>query len=204
MYVILTSKAGQFRTEAGEGLRIVESYDYLFCGRRRAQFVIAQLLGETKIRVVDEVEPVTVNHVPSKFFEKFENLAAARRELEHLCSFGSMDTALVRREAGAGHTPAPASAPGLVHVTFVTNDHKVVAAPHNSNLLRVSLREQGGIPFKCGGGLCGTCKCRIEQGHEHTDEVKAKERKHLSEAQLAQGFRMACQTFILGDIAVSW
>jgi len=203
MYVILTSKAGQFRTEAGEGLRIVESYDYLFCGRPRAHFVIAQLLRETKIRVVDEVEPVTVNHVPSKFFEKFDDLAAARRELEHLCSFGRMDTALVRREPGPVRTqPAPSA--GQVHVTFITNDRKVVAAPPNSNLLRVSLREQGGIPFKCGGGLCGTCKCRIEQGREHTDEVKAKERKHLSEGQLAQGYRMACQTFILGDIAVSW
>jgi Na+-transporting NADH:ubiquinone oxidoreductase subunit NqrF len=34
--------------------------------------------------------------------------------------------------------------------------------------------------------------------------VKAKERKHLSEAQLAEGYRMACQTFLRGDVAVSW
>ena len=38
-------------------------------------------------------------------------------------------------------------------ITFVTNDNKAVQAPDNSNLLRVSLREKGGIPFKCGGGL---------------------------------------------------
>lgn len=92
----------------------------------------------------------------------------------------------------------------MISVTFITNDNKVVQAPENSNLLRVSLREKGGIPFKCGGGLCGTCKCLIERGLEHTDEVKAKERKHLSEEQLAQGYRMACQTFMRGDVAVSW
>ncbi len=91
-----------------------------------------------------------------------------------------------------------------VAVTFFTNDMKTVSAPENSNLLRVSLREQGGIPFKCGGGLCGTCRCRIESGIEHTDAVKPKERRHLTEADLANGFRMACQTFIKGDISVSW
>ncbi|MNT23156.1 1,2-phenylacetyl-CoA epoxidase, subunit E [compost metagenome] len=68
----------------------------------------------------------------------------------------------------------------------------------------MSLREKGGIPFKCGGGLCGTCKCRIEKGHEHTDAVKPKEKKLLAEAELAAGFRLACQTFVNGDIAVSW
>ena len=92
----------------------------------------------------------------------------------------------------------------MIKVTFITNNGKTVAAPENSNLLRVSLREQGGIPFKCGGGLCGTCRCRIESGLEHTDAVKPKERKHLTEEDLQQGCRMACQTFVNGDISVSW
>ena len=88
--------------------------------------------------------------------------------------------------------------------TFLTNGGKVAIAPVNSNLLRVSLREQGGIPFKCGGGLCGTCRCLIESGREHADTVKPKERKHLTEADLLAGFRMACQTFVTGDVSVSW
>ena len=92
----------------------------------------------------------------------------------------------------------------MVTVTFITNDNKSVQAPPNSNLLRVSLREKGGIPFKCGGGLCGTCKCRIESGLEHTDAIKDKERRHLTEADFANGYRMACQTFVAGDVSVSW
>ena len=93
----------------------------------------------------------------------------------------------------------------MVKVTFVTNDGKVATAPDNSNLLRVSLREKGGIPFKCGGGLCGTCKCRIESGIENTDAIKDKERKHLTEADFAVNYRMACQTFIVkGEVSVSW
>ena len=93
----------------------------------------------------------------------------------------------------------------MPQVTFLTNAGKVAPAPEEpTSLLRISIREKGGIPFKCGGGLCGTCKCLIEVGRENTDAIKPKERKHLSEEQFAQGWRMACQTFVLGDVSVSW
>jgi ferredoxin len=93
----------------------------------------------------------------------------------------------------------------MIEITFLSNDNKVATAPDNSSLLRVSLREQGGIPFLCGGGKCGTCRCRIEQGIENTDAVKDKERKHLTQEDIDNGYRMACQTFILqGKVSVSW
>ena len=92
----------------------------------------------------------------------------------------------------------------MLDITFITNDNKVVSAPEDSNLLRVSLREKGGIPFKCGGGLCGTCKCRIEEGLEHTDAVKKKEAKLLGADEISQGYRLACQTFLSGSVKVSW
>lgn len=93
----------------------------------------------------------------------------------------------------------------MVEVTFISNGGKLVTAPENSNLLRISLRGNGGIPFKCGGGKCGTCKCRIEQGIENTDAIKDNERNHLSQQELENGYRMACQTFVVtGAIAVSW
>lgn len=92
----------------------------------------------------------------------------------------------------------------MIKITFLNNGEKVASAPEDSNLLRVSIREQGGIPFKCGGGICGTCKCKIEKGLENTDVVKPKERNHLTDAELAEGYRMACQTFLRGDVQVSW
>ena len=91
-----------------------------------------------------------------------------------------------------------------IAVTFVSGGGRTVRAPAGSNLLRVSLREKGGIPFKCGGGLCGTCRCHLDAGLENTDAVKAKERKHLTPDDLAAGYRMACQTFVNGDVSVSW
>ena len=92
----------------------------------------------------------------------------------------------------------------MIRVTFLNNGAKAVETPEGGNLLRISLREKGGIPFKCGGGLCGTCRCRIEEGLAHTDAVKPKERRHLSEDELRDGWRMACQTFVHGDVSVSW
>lgn len=92
----------------------------------------------------------------------------------------------------------------MIRVVFATNDERVVEVPEPGLLLRISIRHQGGIPFKCGGGLCGTCRCRIEEGLEHCGEIKDRERRHLTDADFANGHRMACQTMISGDVRVSW
>ena len=95
MYIILTSKPGQFRTELVDGLRRVESCDYLFFGRRKAQFVIAEVLSACRVAVIDEAPPEVVNHVPIKFFEKFESVEAAREALRQLVREGDADVRLV-------------------------------------------------------------------------------------------------------------
>jgi hypothetical protein len=94
MFVILTSKPGQFRTEPGTGIVPVEAWDYIFGGTRRARFIIADLVAETRVRVVDEAPPPRVNLVPSKFLPKFDTIAAARAELAQLTRFAGVDTAL--------------------------------------------------------------------------------------------------------------
>ena len=96
MYVILTSKPGQFRTELGAGLQAIEAYDYLLCGRKRAHFVIAQLEGEVRIRIVEDGSPPVVNDLPSKFLPRFATLEQARAELRQLAGNGALDAALVR------------------------------------------------------------------------------------------------------------
>jgi ferredoxin len=52
--------------------------------------------------------------------------------------------------------------------------------------------------------LCGTCRCHFDSGREYADAVKPKERRHLSEAAIEAGYRMACQTFVSGDVSISW
>ncbi len=103
MYVILTSKPGQFRTEPVEGVRPIEAYDYLFGTTPKARFVIAELERATKIRVIDEVEPPVLNMVPTKFLPSYDTIEAARRELGHLTAFGSVRATLQQ-------VPVPAAA----------------------------------------------------------------------------------------------
>ncbi|WP_232788459.1 ferredoxin [Macromonas nakdongensis] len=109
MYVILTTKPGQFRTEPGPDLQPIEAHDFVFYGRLRASFLIAQIGAPTRVRLVDETEPVTVNLVPSKFLEKFATLEGARRELQHLSPPGDAYAQLLPRAAAlfnqhTGHT----------------------------------------------------------------------------------------------------
>ncbi|WP_149540198.1 ferredoxin [Siccirubricoccus phaeus] len=94
MYVILTSKPGQFRTEAVAGIVPLEAYDYLFGSTPKARFVIAELREAVKVRVIDEGEPPVVNLVPAKFLPRYATLEAARAELQHLAAFGSLRAAL--------------------------------------------------------------------------------------------------------------
>jgi hypothetical protein len=94
MYFILTSKPGQFMTELTDDVRPVETYDYLFCGRKRAQFVIARMEEGARVRIVDEAGPV--NLVPAKFLPQFRSLDDARAELKQLISFGGMNIELVK------------------------------------------------------------------------------------------------------------
>lgn len=92
----------------------------------------------------------------------------------------------------------------MIKIEFITSGAEV-EIPEEANLLRTSIRYQGGIPFKCGAGACGTCKCRIERGLENTDKIKPREHNHITEEEFAEGYRLACQTFVRrGEVAVSW
>jgi hypothetical protein len=72
----------------------VEAYDYLFCGRKRAQFVIAEINGDVKVRIVEESGAPVVNLVPSKFLPRFATVQKARDEITQLAG---RDATLVRR-----------------------------------------------------------------------------------------------------------
>ncbi|MBP0619130.1 ferredoxin [Cupriavidus consociatus] len=102
MFVLLTSRPGQFRTEPTDGMTAVEAYDYVFYGKRTARFVIAELAADTRVRVQEETPPGVVNLVSTRFLEKYATLEAARAALRELASFGTMDIALVPTPLAVG------------------------------------------------------------------------------------------------------
>ncbi|HDO41670.1 MAG TPA: DUF4445 domain-containing protein [Candidatus Bathyarchaeota archaeon] len=55
----------------------------------------------------------------------------------------------------------------------------------------------------CGGlGKCGKCRVVIEKGSDKTNPLTSIERNFLSEAEIAAGYRLACQTIIRGPLVV--
>ena len=71
------------------------------------------------------------------------------------------------------------------------------------NILRVSIRADCGLPWKCASGNCGTDRMLIEQGAGNLDPPRRRERERLGEL-LDQGYRLGCQTYARGDVTVSW
>jgi uncharacterized 2Fe-2S/4Fe-4S cluster protein (DUF4445 family) len=66
------------------------------------------------------------------------------------------------------------------------------------NLLRVAMVADVHVNASCGGaGTCGKCKVKVVEG-----EHRAKPSSKLSEAERAQGYCLACQTEVLGDLTV--
>jgi len=96
-YVILTSKPGQYRTEATGKLAPAEAWDYVYCGRHLATFVIASVHGEARIRVVDESGDGTVNDMPIRFLEKFPDRDTAFNALQVLVGTRHAEAQLLRR-----------------------------------------------------------------------------------------------------------
>lgn len=88
-------------------------------------------------------------------------------------------------------------------ITYQTSN-KSIEVDQDANLLRTSIRYEGSVPYKCGGGLCGTCKVRIVEGHDNLSRIMKKEVDRLGQEKLDQGYRLACQTFVTGDVTIAW
>jgi ferredoxin len=66
----------------------------------------------------------------------------------------------------------------------------------NLNLLAHAQMEELEIGSRCGGyGECGGDRIRVESGMEFLSPITDAEREHLSAEEIAQGFRLACQSF---------
>ena len=83
--------------------------------------------------------------------------------------------------------------------------NREVPCYRNLNLLAHAQLEEIEIGSRCGGfGECGGDRIRIVRGGEFLSPISNAEREHLSEAEIAEGFRLGCQTFPNSDDAEIW
>ena len=89
-------------------------------------------------------------------------------------------------------------------ITFSTTDRTVEFPDGDEvNLLRVAIRNNCGVPFKCASGNCGTDRVRVLAGADQLIPARKRERERLGEL-LDEGYRLACQTYVAGDVTIAW
>jgi len=92
----------------------------------------------------------------------------------------------------------------MPRITFATSGATVDFPDGDDvNLLRIAIRNDCGVPFRCASGNCGTDRVRVDEGAEHLSPPRRRERERLGDL-LDQGWRLACQTYVAGDVTVSW
>lgn len=66
------------------------------------------------------------------------------------------------------------------------------------------LKEVSYLPLKfgCKNGGCGVCAIHVQKGLENLSKVSKEEEKILKKCLLEEGYRLACQCAINGDITI--
>jgi ferredoxin len=92
----------------------------------------------------------------------------------------------------------------MPRIRFRTSDKEVEFKEGDPvNLLRVAIRNECGVPWRCASGNCGTDRVLVEEGAQHVSTPRRRERDRLGEL-LEMGYRLACQSYVDGDVTVSW
>jgi Na+-transporting NADH:ubiquinone oxidoreductase subunit F len=86
------------------------------------------------------------------------------------------------------------------HTVDVNAGARTLSAGPGEPLLLALEREGVYLPSACGGrGICGLCRVKVATG---AGDVQPTEEKHLSQSELAEGYRLACQTRAAGDLSI--
>jgi ferredoxin len=72
------------------------------------------------------------------------------------------------------------------------------------NLLRVAIRNECDVPYKCASGNCGTDRVLVVEGANNLSPMRKRERERLGGDLVEQGYRLCCQTYAMGDVSLTW
>jgi ferredoxin len=90
-------------------------------------------------------------------------------------------------------------------IRFVTSGCEVEFPDGDDvNMLRVAIRNECDVPYKCASGNCGTDRVLVVDGAENLSPMRKRERERLGADLVQQGYRLCCQTYVMGDVSVTW
>ncbi len=94
--------------------------------------------------------------------------------------------------------PEPPAGEGMVELTVILDGRAVqTRMTPETSILDAALRVRTELPFSCKGGMCATCKGRIEEG-----EVSMTKNYALVDSEVEAGFVLTCQAHPLTDKVV--
>lgn len=94
--------------------------------------------------------------------------------------------------------PEPPPGEGSVDLTVILDGRAVdTRMTQDTSILDAALRVRSELPFSCKGGMCATCKGRIEEG-----EVEMTKNYALVDSEVDAGFVLTCQAHPVTDRVV--
>lgn len=94
--------------------------------------------------------------------------------------------------------PEPPVGEGSVDLTVILDGRAVqTRMTPETSILDAALRVRSELPFSCKGGMCATCKGRIEEGEVTMDKNYA-----LIDSEVEDGFVLTCQSHPVSDRVV--
>jgi ring-1,2-phenylacetyl-CoA epoxidase subunit PaaE len=95
---------------------------------------------------------------------------------------------------------AAAKAGGTILSVTLDGATRQIEMPAGATVLEAALAHDIDVPFSCRAGVCSTCRCRLTEG-----EVEMAANHALEDYEVAQGYRLSCQSFPLTDrVAVDY
>ena len=82
-----------------------------------------------------------------------------------------------------------------------SGEKRVCSVRYGDNLLSACMDQGAPMRFSCNSGKCATCVVQVTSGTEHMSEFSFQELYRLGD-KLKDGYRLACQTFVYGDVAI--
>lgn len=81
----------------------------------------------------------------------------------------------------------------------VSDTGETFEVSRGETILNAALRTGVRLPHECTFGGCGTCRVRLQEGSVHYDEFPMA----LTEEEAAQGYALACQAHLDGDVVLA-
>jgi ring-1,2-phenylacetyl-CoA epoxidase subunit PaaE len=94
--------------------------------------------------------------------------------------------------------PEPSPGEGSVELRVILDGRAVeTRMSADTSILDAALRVRSELPFSCKGGMCASCKGRIEQGAVRMDKNYA-----LIDSEVDAGYVLTCQSHPVSDRVV--